>query len=187
MAVLDLHRQAMAEFGERVRAVRADQWQDVTPCTEWDVRALVNHVTVEQLWVPLLLDGVKPDTVADSLEDDLLGDDPMSTWERASEAARVAWTAPGVLERNITLSNGPTPAEIYVWQATLDLGVHAWDLARAVGAGEQLDGELVAALRQMVEPRVRQVQSSGLFAAPLLAATDATDQQRLLALLGRAS
>ena len=31
------------------------QWHDPTPCTDWDVRTLVNHVTVEQLWVPPLV------------------------------------------------------------------------------------------------------------------------------------
>ena len=31
-------------FSAHVTAVRADQWDDPTPCTEWTVRQLVGHV-----------------------------------------------------------------------------------------------------------------------------------------------
>ena len=48
---------SVEEFQSRVRAVGKDAWDRPTPCSEWDVRALVNHVTVEQLWVPPLVGG----------------------------------------------------------------------------------------------------------------------------------
>ncbi|HEX2297902.1 MAG TPA: maleylpyruvate isomerase N-terminal domain-containing protein, partial [Pseudonocardiaceae bacterium] len=53
----------LAEFDRRVEAVAPDQWNNPTPCTEWDVRALVNHLVTEQLWVPLLLDGATVEDV----------------------------------------------------------------------------------------------------------------------------
>lgn len=57
--ILRGHGEALALFGTRVQAVRDDQWDGPTPCTDWTVRALVNHLTAEQLWVPRLVrDGV---------------------------------------------------------------------------------------------------------------------------------
>ena len=53
--------------------------------------------------------------------------------------------ADGALERVVDLSSGPTPAREYVSQLFADHLIHAWDLARAVGADERLDPELVDA------------------------------------------
>ncbi len=44
-----LFRRAADGFGRHVHAIGDDQWHDPTPCTDWDVRVLVNHVPVEQL------------------------------------------------------------------------------------------------------------------------------------------
>jgi hypothetical protein len=49
-----LYRRACDEFDARVQAIRPDQWDAPTPCSDWTVRDLVNHVTVEELWVPPL-------------------------------------------------------------------------------------------------------------------------------------
>jgi len=81
---------AMAEFDRRVRAVRPEQWHNPTPCTEWDVRALVNHLVAEQLWAPLLLDGATVEDVGDRFDGDQLGADPVAAWASAAAAAVTA-------------------------------------------------------------------------------------------------
>lgn len=176
---------AMGEFDRRVRAVRADQWGDPTPCTEWDVRALVDHLVVEQLWAPLLLDGATMEDVGDRFDGDQLGDDPVAAWERAAAASREAFAAPGALRRSVALSYGDRPADEYCQEMTMDLTVHAWDLARGIGADERLDEELVRDVLGFIEPRVEELVGTGLFAQPVAVGEDATAQTRLLALLGR--
>ncbi|MDQ3762193.1 MAG: TIGR03086 family metal-binding protein [Actinomycetota bacterium] len=176
---------AMAEFDRRVRAVRPDQWQNQTPCTEWDVRALVNHLVTEQLWAPLLLDGATIDDVGDRFDGDQLGDDPVAAWESAAAAAREAFAAPGALRRSVELSYGRRPADGYCQEMTLDLTVHAWDLARGIKADERLDEELVRDMLAFVEPQVDQLAGTGYFAPPVDVGDDADAQTRLLALLGR--
>ena len=176
---------AMAEFDRRVRAVRPKQWHNPTPCTEWDVRALVNHLVAEQLWAPLLLDGAIVEDVGDRFDGDQLGADPVAAWASAAAAAREAFAAPGALRRFVELSYGRRPAEGYCQEMTLDLTVHAWDLARGIQVDERLDGELVSDVLAFIEPQVEQLAGTGMFAPPVAVGDDADSQTRLLALLGR--
>ena len=176
---------AVAEFDRRVRAIRPDQWHNSTPCAEWDVRALVNHLVTEQLWVPLLLDGATVDDVGDRFEGDQLGADPVTVWANAATAAREAFAAPGALRRSVELSYGRRPAQGYCQEMTMDLAVHAWDLARGIMADEHLDEDLVDDVLAFIEPQAERLASSGLFAPPVAVGSNADAQSRLLALLGR--
>jgi uncharacterized protein (TIGR03086 family) len=175
----------LEEFDRRVRAVRGDQWGNPTPCTDWDVRALVNHVVTEQLWAPLLLGGATIDDVGDRFDGDQIGADPVAVWSNASAAAREAFEAPGALRRSVELSYGRRPVDGYVQEMTMDLTVHAWDLARAITADEQLDDVLVRAVLAFIEPQVEQLAGTGLFAPPVAVDDGSSAQTRLLALLGR--
>jgi uncharacterized protein (TIGR03086 family) len=141
----ELHRRAVEEFGARVRAVRDDQWELPTPCSDWNVRQLVNHLVYENRWTVPLMGGSTIAEVGDRYEGDLLGDRPKQAWEESSAEAVRAVAADGALERVVDLSSGPTPATEYVSQLFADHLIHAWDLARAIGADDRLDPELVDA------------------------------------------
>lgn len=182
---VELHRRALERFGGLVHEVRDDQWSAPTPCSEWDVRELVNHLVVEQLWVPEMLAGRTIADVGDRYDGDQLGDDPGAAWDAAATHALEAFGEPGALSRTVHLSYGDVPAENYCREMTMDATVHSWDLARAIGADEQLDPDLVTDALVMVEPRVDAFGASGLFAPPIAVPSDADPQTRLLALLGR--
>src|SRR3954453_13987808 len=101
MELLDAHGAAMHEFDQAIHQVRNDQWESPTPCTEWTVRDLVNHLVSEQLWAPHLLAGRTLEDVGDTYDGDVIGEDPLAAWERASQVARKAWLEPGVLDRRV--------------------------------------------------------------------------------------
>src|SRR5205085_7856583 len=63
---------AIDGFGQRLSAVDAGQWSAATPCEDWDVRTLVNHVVGELLWLPPLLEGKTVADVGDRLDGDIL-------------------------------------------------------------------------------------------------------------------
>jgi uncharacterized protein (TIGR03086 family) len=184
--VLDLHLSARREFDTRLRAVPATAWSTATPCDAWTVRDLVNHVVAEQLWVPRLLQGATPAEVGDALDGDRLGADPVAAWAEASAAARDALTGPEALARTVVISAGTIPAEMYAWQLTSDLAIHAWDLAVAVGLPAELDPTLVGALLAALTPFAAGLAASGRYAPPVPVAEDSPPQTRLLALTGRA-
>jgi uncharacterized protein (TIGR03086 family) len=185
MDLLDAHGHAMDVFDRAVHKVGISDWDSPSPCTEWTVKDLVNHVVGEQLWVPELLAGKTIAEVGDKYGGDILNDDPIGTWETASAAARAAWLEPGVLDREVHLSFGDTDAREYGWQMTVDLAVHGWDLATALGSEPGMGDELATALLAFVEPQVEAWQGSSMFADPVPVAEDADPQTRLVAMLGR--
>jgi len=182
-----LFERAVDGFGAHVHAVGGGQWHDATPDTEWDVRMLVNHVTVEQLWVPPLVGGKSVADVGSSLDGDQLGDDPSATWDAAVAASRAAFAAPGALERHVSLSSGAKNVAEYCWEMTIDALVHSWDLARGIGTDDTLDPELVALAYDQVLPIAEHLQETGMFAPPVLVPDDAPLQTKLLGLFGRAA
>ena len=185
MDLLEAHGAAMHEFDRRVQLIADGQWTNPTPDTEWSVRDLVEHLAGEQLWVPLLLGGATVEEVGDRFDGDNLGDDPKTAWSLAITGARNAWLAPGATERTVHLSFGDTPAAEYGWQMITDLAVHAWDLARGIGADDDLPAELCEAVLEFVGPQADSWREFGVFAAAVPVPATADIQTRLLGLLGR--
>jgi uncharacterized protein (TIGR03086 family) len=185
MNLLDTHGEALREFDRVVHLITGDQWAAPTPCSEWIVRDLVNHLVSEQLWVAHLLAGATLAEVGDRYDGDVLGDEPVGAWERAAAEAREAWTAPGVLERRVQLSFGETDGADYCWQMTFDRAVHAWDLATAIGAPQPIRPDVAEELLRTMRPQVEQWQGIGLFEAPVAVAEDAPAPDQLVALSGR--
>lgn len=182
-----LFTRAVEGFAGHVHAIGDAQWHDPTPCTDWDVRTLVQHVTVEQLWVPPLLGGATVADVGDRFDGDVLGEDPVAVWDAAAAAATAALTADGALDTTVSLSGGTRPTAEYCWEMTTDALIHTWDLARGIGADETLDAELVDLVYERTLPVAEHLHETGLFAPPVPVPPDAPIQTRLLALFGRAA
>jgi uncharacterized protein (TIGR03086 family) len=180
-----LFQRAAEAFGRHVHAIGEGQWHDPTPCTDWDVRMLMNHVTVEQLWVPPLVRGSTVADVGDRFDGDQLGDDPFATWDAALEESLGAFGAPGALDKTVSLSGGERATAEYCWEMTTDALIHSWDLARGIGADETLDAELVDLVYERTLPIAEHLQETGLFAPPVAVPDDATLQTKLLAIFGR--
>lgn len=180
-----LHRRATEGFGELVAAIRDDQWHAPTPCEAWDVSDLVGHLVYEDLWFTALMGGATIPVVGDRFEGDNLGDDPRGAWERASTAALAAAGEDGALTRTVHLGRGPASAEEYVWEVLMDHTIHAWDLARALGADDTIDPELLDALDGWLPAHLERMRATGGFADPVPVPDDATRQDQLLAMLGR--
>ncbi|HUB22040.1 MAG TPA: TIGR03086 family metal-binding protein, partial [Streptosporangiaceae bacterium] len=144
MNISAMFRSAVEEFDARVRLISDHQWQAATPDEDWRVRDLVNHVVAEDLWAPPLLAGSTIDEVGDRFEGDVVAADPTAAWAAASAGAVQAVGEDGAMDRIVHLSFGDFPGREYALQLFADHLIHAWDLARAIGADERLDAMLVA-------------------------------------------
>jgi len=180
-----LHRGALDATRPVVAGIGADQWAQGTPCAEWDVRALLNHIVAGNLWAAELADGRTIDEVGDRLDGDQLGAVPLDAYDQSSRAAAAAFDAPGALNHPCAVSYGPVPGSVYAGHRFLDVLIHGWDLAVATGQDTHLDPALVEACWDEIQPQADALQASGMFGQPGSAAPDADPQTRLLAALGR--
>jgi len=175
-----LQHVAHREFAARIAAVT--DWDAPTPDTDWNVRDLVAHVVEEQQWVPALLGGLsltEAQAQIDPLRDDLAGE-----WELYSLAASAAWNETEA-SASVQLSYDTVTAEEYLREQVADVAIHTWDLARAAGADETLDPELVQAVWCVFQPKQAELARTGLYASPVQVSDDAPLQTRLLAVTGR--
>jgi uncharacterized protein (TIGR03086 family) len=177
---LALQKQAHREFALRLAAIT--DWEAPTPDDEWSVRDLVRHVVGEQQLVPQLLAGRTIPQARKNVEP--LGDDLRAEWWLYSLAASAAWDAADP-DAVVSLPFDSVPVTQYLREQTSDVAIHSWDLARAVGADEALDDELVCAVWTVFEPHRDTLAASGLYASPVTVPDDAPLQSRLLAVTGR--
>jgi uncharacterized protein (TIGR03086 family) len=180
-----LLRRSVEEFGARVGQIGDDQWEGDTPDTEWNVRDLVSHVLSENLWAPPLFAGSTISEVGDRFDGDVLGTDPHGSWRAASVHALEAADEPGAMDRTVHLSFGDFPGREYAMQLFADHLIHAWDLARAIGADERLDPELVDACTAWFAPMEDAYRGAGAIAGRPPVPDGADAQTRLLAMFGR--
>jgi uncharacterized protein (TIGR03086 family) len=169
-----------------LHAMAGTEWSQPTPCSDWDVRALLLHVVNELSWVPPLLAGRTVADVGSELDGDLLGADPVGAFHHAARLAHTAFEEPGAVDRVVHLSYGDESAANYCGQLTADMLIHGWDLARGVGADDTLPDGLVIWATGWLESVAPMLAGTGMFAPPLAVEPGADAQTALLAALGRA-
>ncbi len=132
------------EFGRKLRTVRPEQWLWPTPCTEWNVRQLVNHMTRGNLnYVGLLAGGTSAEFLR-RRDIDALGTDPVHAYTGSVQECAEAFARPGALQRLLDYPLGPLTGQQGLAVRITDSTIHTWDLARAIGGDEHLDTGLVA-------------------------------------------
>jgi uncharacterized protein (TIGR03086 family) len=146
MSPLELLVVANDEFARRLRLVQPDDWQRPTPCSEWDVRALVNHVVGANTRYQLLLHGAPTEQVEATRAVDHLGDDAVLSFVATADAVVACFHDDGALERIAHHATGDRTGRELLSMRILDVAIHGWDLARAIGADETLDSDAVAFL-----------------------------------------
>ncbi|WP_310729550.1 TIGR03086 family metal-binding protein [Streptomyces sp. N2A] len=177
--VLNACRGVLDAVNGLVSAVDPGQFDRATPCADWDVRALLNHLVWENLLWAGLADGApRSDMTADHL-----GENHIEAFRTASRAALTAFGRPGMLDRRY----GPAPGWRLVEHLVIEMLVHGWDLARATGQPR----DLVPDLAESALPVVRKIfgglprTAAGSFAQPQPVPAGATALDHLAAYLGR--
>jgi uncharacterized protein (TIGR03086 family) len=180
-----LYAKAMAATRAYIEEVRPDQWLASTPCTEWDVRQVANHLIGENLWAAELYQGRTIQDVGSKLDGDLAGNDPAAAYRSSVDVVSGTVTTSDAMEATCHLSFGDYSGSDYASQLFMDTLIHGWDIAKATQQDTRLDAELVAACLPIAEQITSQFRSAGVFGENLPVGADADAQTRLLALVGR--
>jgi uncharacterized protein (TIGR03086 family) len=146
MDLATLYQRTVDSWADRVNAVGDDQWALPTPCSDWNVRELVNHVVGEDLWTEPLMRGSTVEEVGDRFDGDLLGEDPLKSALGAATEATGAVSELLTDDGTVHLSYGEEKMAEYIHQLAADHLIHGWDLAVATGGDADLDPRLVEAV-----------------------------------------
>jgi uncharacterized protein (TIGR03086 family) len=185
MLSLDLLTRADDGFTQRLALVRPDQWAAPTPCTAWDVQTLVNHVVGANRRYTMLLHGATADEADATRSADHLGDSPLASFVATAAELNAALREPGAMSRVAQHPAGERTGAQLLAMRVLDVALHTWDLARAVGADETLDPDVVA-LALTLQDTFEAGRERGSFASPPRETpAHFSAQARLLHLSGR--
>lgn len=183
---------ASGEFERVLRNIRPGQWERPTPCSEWNVRQLVNHMTRGNLNYVLLLKG---GTAADFLrmrELDALGTNPIDAFVRSADECSREFGIPGAMRRTLDYPLGVISGRQALAVRITDSTIHTWDLAQALDADNTLHPELVTWISDrlgdiyadLAETPIDSESTHRFFAAPT-GTPGGSKQERLLHLMGR--
>lgn len=174
MNPVEIFERAATAAASLARSVTPDQMAAPTPCTDWDVSALLAHMAGGPAYLSSAL-AIEPDP-------DVIWPDPVVI-DRCVAALR----DPGALDQRCM---SPAGFEWSVIEATagtaMDQLIHTWDLAVAIDVSRELDADTVAAVVAMFLPDMPEVgRRAGLVGPPVAVGADASAQQMLLGAMGR--
>jgi uncharacterized protein (TIGR03086 family) len=180
MDLIESLEQTFAHAGGVIAGVRPEQHGSRTPCEEWDVRALLDHMVGVVAGLGSAAAGEKPEPF-------VLAEDPAAQFDEAAAAALRAWRTPGVLDRVVDAGPGPMPGRVLASINLLDTATHTWDLAVATGQPAELPGPVAAAAMEASRAIVDDELRPGRFAPEQAPREGASPTQRLAAFLGRST
>lgn len=177
----------LAQAGERttkvIEQVGPAQLHDPSPCTDWDVHGVINHLVGENLMFATLLAGKSLPDLSGGMPD-FVGDDPAASYRTSLDTAIAAWREPGALDTMLDLPAGTMPSAFALGLHFMDTLVHGWDIAKGTGQDTSLDDGLATACLDIVHGFLSQGRPP-VFGPEVPIDATASAGDRLVGLLGR--
>ena len=164
-------------LGAVVAGITPDQLDDPTPCAEFTVRGVLEHMIGGATAFAAAYRGVEP------AEPDL--GDPLGSFGPVLGDLIAAISAPGALERTVQAPFGEVSGDTFARFVALDGLVHGWDLATATGQAYDPPDELVAAVDAFAQQAIDPVRDGRTFADAVEPAPGASPIERLANYTGR--
>ncbi|MGZ4690882.1 MAG: TIGR03086 family metal-binding protein [Acidimicrobiia bacterium] len=183
---------AVGTAGIVLGQVTTDRLGDPTPCEDFDVRLLANHLVEVLRRVAMVGRGDDPHAFPEPVD----GPDPDydALWLLAVLEVEAAWRDDGMLERTVHLPWTSLPGADALAMYTNEVTVHTWDLATALGRHPVWDPQVLdvayAAIRQGLPAEGRAEEFAAVragmpeefhdFPDPFAAAVDVPDDAPLI-------
>ena len=183
--LVDQCQRAIDHAAGVIAKIGPNQLSIPTPCTEYNVRSLLNHMIGGMTMMTLALDD-RPMTYDPSV--DLVGENPLASYRTAGERVITAFRQPGALDRTLKLRFGDFPATAGLALVLGDQLVHSWDLAKATGQDPTLPSDLAESTLAMTRQRFASDHAraaGGPFGPEVPCPDNAPITDRLVAFLGR--
>ncbi len=162
-----------------------------TPCTGWDLAALLRHMIAQHRGFAAAFRGNGADL---SLwEPRPLGPDARADYLASADDVRAAFAEDGAQQRGVALpelsATATFPAEMAIGFHLLDYVAHGWDVAKTVGTDYVMDDAVLVAvwkLASQLPTSASSDQAGAPFRAPIAVDADAPVIDRIVGRLGRA-
>ncbi len=174
---------ALHTTGAILAGVRPSQYELPTPCPDYNVGTMVNHIVA---WVGIFADGANGQKPENDPATFKVGDDPASEYEAAAKRLADAFHS-GAADHDIDLGNGPSPGTMTFGIILMEEIGHGWDLAKATGQPTPFSERSIAAAKEAalanLKPEYRGPDKS--FGDIVEVPDDAPPLDQLIGLLGR--
>lgn len=184
MSDVDVLESVLAKDGALIAAVGPDQLTAPTPCSEYTVRDLVNHLV---RWVRLFDASANGRSVPiDSAPVET--EDPATDFQRSASSLISGWRRGG-LDRTVPMTGGDLPARMVVSMMLMEYLAHGCDLAMATGQPVPFsDPELTVGLERAQSTLPEQYRGEGQpFGVIIDVPETAPVLDRFLGFMGRAA
>ncbi|MFE2553102.1 TIGR03086 family metal-binding protein [Streptomyces sp. NPDC059355] len=182
---IQLLEKALTHAAQLLGNVTPAQYGQPTPCDDFDVRALANHLVAGNPYYVVLAQGGAPEFSLFAI--DRIGErQPGEVYAEGAKEVLAAWQTPGALQRRMPLpggGSGPRLADLHLLEAVL----HGWDLATATGQDRAGDPDAVEAVfRTWYGNHPDEIRpQAAMFGSSEAAPEDAPALDRLAAYFGR--
>ncbi|MCI0440327.1 MAG: TIGR03086 family metal-binding protein [Chloroflexi bacterium] len=174
---VELYSEAVKKTRVIIGGVKPEQLKGSTPCKEWDVKALIDHLVGGAGFFAASLEGAEPQPPS--------GGRAQAAYDEATSRVLAAAKKPGVLDKSYKTPFGQMPGYAFMMGAFMDTVIHGWDLAKATGQDAKLNDKHAAIIHQAFAPQMDGMRKAGVFGPPVEVPANASVQDKLLGMMGR--
>ena len=175
----------VAGAAKAAEAANTKTLEQPTPCTDWDLRTLLNHMI---LWTSY---SAERRAYGESVAEELMSKDftaePGYAQAYQAQLAKAvdAWSKPEAWAGDRNVMGSATPAADIAAMLIAEMVLHGWDIAEATGQDYRCDDAVARNVLKTVEAQGELFRQYQGFAAIVPVPDDATAFDRALALSGR--
>jgi hypothetical protein len=148
------------------------------------LRGVLEAHTRDEAWVPDVLDGKTIDEIGDAWKGDLLGDDPIGTYDHYNDLATAAASAPLSDGQIAHMSYGDFPVATFFEHTSFYRGFQAPLIAKLIGIPFAMSAELVDRLWAAVEPQLDELRAIHVFGPAVEVPEGSNRETQLLGMTG---
>ncbi|MHA6758319.1 TIGR03086 family metal-binding protein [Streptacidiphilus sp. PAMC 29251] len=134
---------AVSLAGETLAGVRPEHFDLTTPCPEYSVRLLSNHLVAVLRRVAAIGRGADPFSLP-GIAEDVADGDWAKAWTETAHDVEAVWSDSSLLGRPLQLPMGTLPGAVAMVIYSTEFTVHTWDLATATGQKPAWDQGVLA-------------------------------------------
>jgi uncharacterized protein (TIGR03086 family) len=184
---MDIFDRTASTTANVVAGIKPDQLDAASPCSEWNVRDVLNHLVGT---VGFIGDRLAGREVANfdpfAKAPDVIGTDPMAAFDEVIARCRSAWVQRDSLDGSTKLFGDNEAPVAFVWQITVgDILLHGWDLARATGQNYPLPDDVADTMCARFVGKMPDSARGHAFGPAVTVPDDAPSLDQLVAYSGR--